>query len=272
MKLSILVVTAKVLFLRSVGKLEKREFAMFGTIKGYIVGKKVSGKIREGASELNNAKDEIADKVVSVVSYPAGGFILVGSVFTILVRVLTLVSTLFNAFHSDESAQRGLKQLVVNVISDIVARINEIANLSERVSTHQEVLSEVEALHNAVMAFKFEDAYIDIFERSRAYTLRYMSSDLLKMFITSPRVPPQYSPVFAKAYELALKKEAAKKEKDEERKKYKADARYKSKESGGSKATSEDLLASFVSELAFLAGKYDKESLNKDSKRTPAEA
>lgn len=107
-----------------------------------IKKKLISKKIRGVAENLKTNKEAIAQEIAR--NYKESGFgdslAFASSGYSILIRVLNLIQTIYEAFNKSEVLRKMLLDLFYNIINDIALRINELANVIDKTLADDEVL------------------------------------------------------------------------------------------------------------------------------------
>lgn len=129
---------------------------MVKSISGSIKAKMVSDKIRGFSKGVREQKEAAATSLIKGLSDASTGFLINFYVYKIVAEVLGLIAHAFKAFKEDEGIQLALKAMVANIIEDVACRINEFANLVDKVGAHPRVMKSIEAVNDAVEEFNAE--------------------------------------------------------------------------------------------------------------------
>lgn len=129
---------------------------MVKSISGSIKAKVVSDKIRSFSKGVREQKEAAATSLIEGLADVSSGFLINFYVYKIVAEFFGLVAHAFKAFKEDEGIQLALKTMVTNIIEDVASRINEFANLVDKVGAHPKVMKSLETLNETIEEFKAE--------------------------------------------------------------------------------------------------------------------
>lgn len=151
---------------------------MVKSISGSIKAKVVSDKIRSFSKGVREQKEAAATSLIEGLADVSSGFLINFYVYKIIAEFFGLVAHAFKAFKEDEGIQLALKTMVTNIIEDVASRINEFANLVDKVGAHPKVMKSLETLNETIEEFKAEAEVIA--KEQQAKTAAAKAAEALK--------------------------------------------------------------------------------------------
>jgi wyosine [tRNA(Phe)-imidazoG37] synthetase (radical SAM superfamily) len=145
---------------------------MVKSVSGSIKAKVVSDKIRGFSKGVREQKEAAATSLIKGLSDASTGFLINFYVYKIIAEFFGLIAHAFKAFKEDEGIQLALKTMVANIIEDVASRINEFANLVDKVGAHPRVMKSIEAVNDAVEEFKAEAEALQKEQQAQAEALQ----------------------------------------------------------------------------------------------------
>jgi len=133
-------------------------------VLNFVKRKAVSAKIRGFADQVKTNKEQVAGRFVDhmVQVLKDSNWALGLLTYQMVVDILAVLIRVFRVLTEDSSVLDMTKTLVSNIIGDIALRLNEFANLSEKILTNTDVLDALE---------RFDDTYQKAMNKSHAESL-----------------------------------------------------------------------------------------------------
>lgn len=170
-------------------------------VLNFVKRKAVSAKIRGLADQVKTNKEQVAgrfvDNMVKVLKESNGALGLSLLTYQIAVDILSLLIRVFRLLTEDSGVLDMTKTLVSNIIGDIALRLNEFANLSEKILANTDVLDALERLDNSYQRVmdkskaEFHKSALAMYKENPSYLASLEDEELLEALLLEDWIPEE---------------------------------------------------------------------------------